>query len=80
MHDHLYASRLHPGLFKDLIDTQYQPVYGTIEGGQLLHGVEGAIVLKNEFRKVVPDMDGRSAGHWCGSEHVKYSVMSSSRN
>ena len=59
MHDQLYAFRLHHGLFKDLIDTQYQPVCGTIEGGQLLHGVVGAIVLKNEFRKVAPDIDGR---------------------
>ena len=80
MRDQLYAFRLHPGLFKDLIDTQYQPVCGTIEGGQLLHGVVGAIVLKNEFRKVAPNIDGRSDGHWCGSERVKYSVMSSSRN
>ena len=80
MHDQLYAFRLHHGLFKDLIDTQYQPVCGTIDGGQLLHGVVIAIVLKNEFRKVAPDKDGRSDSRWCGSERVKYSVMSSSRN
>ena len=80
MRDQLYAFRLHPGLFKDLIDTQYQPVCGTIEGGPLLRGVVDAIVFKNEFRKVAPDIDGRSAGHWCGSERVKYSVMSLSRN
>ncbi len=80
MHDQLYAVRLNPGLFKDPIDTQYQPVCGTIEGGQLLHGVVSAIVLKNEILKGAPDIDGRSDGHWSGSKGVKYSVMSSSRN
>ena len=69
-----------PGLFEDSVDTQHQPVCGTIEGGQHLHGVAGAIVLKNKVRKGAPDIGGESDGHWSGSKRVEYYIMSSSRN
>ena len=71
MHDQLYAVGLHPGLFEDPVDTQHQPVCGTIEGGKHLYGVAGAIVLKNKVRKGAPDIDGESDGHWSGSKRVK---------
>ncbi|MEC8204664.1 MAG: hypothetical protein VX075_14380 [Pseudomonadota bacterium] len=66
-----------PGLLEDSLDTQHQPVCGTIEGGQHLHGVAGAIVLKYEVGEGAPDIDGKSNSHWSGSKRVKYSVMSS---
>ena len=60
-----------PGVFEDSVDTQHQPVCGTTEGGQHLHGVAGAIVLKYEVGEGAPDIDGKSDSHWSGSKRVK---------